>query len=571
MTRLRKSIEWSTKELRVPRQMRVDAVRLFMGFHYSEDGSEKRAPVNMLALAVMIYVRLLAARAPRAMFSTRVTELKPTAANMELAINMIPEEIKLGATFQRMVLEALFSPWGVVKCGLHTVGQALGHDVGEPFVDNVTMDDHFIDMNARHMDQIDYEGNDYWLDYEDVMESNWADKKSLIGLQPDDYTTRGTYGEDRAESTPGGESSETFADKLWVRDVWLPNESLLVSLHIKTDKIFKVVEWDGPGRGPYYKLGFTDVPGNLLPLPPVGLWRDLHELGNSLFRKLGNQADGQKSVMIFPGGSNEGAENFKRAKDQDGITYPAGKKPDVISTTGIDQKTLAFFMQVQQLSSYVAGNLDSLGGLAPQTSTVGQDKLISDAAGAQLRGMSAATIDVARDVFKALAYYEWNDPLKRRTLEKPIPESGGMTINVDFTRKSKKGKFDSYNLDIDVHSLQDDSPSLRLQKLMTFVERLVLPLAPLIQQVGGSIDVQAILQQAAKYADMPDASELVTFMDQPPVAGAGQASEPAGKPANTTRQYDRVSSAGQTPGGASANMQQILMAGNQGGGQPPAQ
>jgi hypothetical protein len=146
-----------------------------------------------------------------------------------------------------------------------------------------------------------------------------------------------------------------------------------------------------------------------------------------------------------------------------------------------------------------------------------------------------------------------------------------MTINVDFTRKSKKGKFDSYNLDIDVHSLQDDSPSLRLQKLMTFVERLVLPLAPLIQQVGGSIDVQAILQQAAKYADMPDASELVTFMDQPPVAGAGQASEPAGKPANTTRQYDRVSSAGQTPGGASANMQQILMAGNQGGGQPPAQ
>jgi hypothetical protein len=566
MDRLRQSIKWSTKELRIPRQNRIEAAKLFVGAHYSRDGLEKRVPVNMLALAVMIYVRLLAARAPRAMFSTRVISQKPTAANMELAINMIPEEIKLGRTLQQMVLEALFSPWGVVKCGLHTVGQALGHDVGEPFVDNVTMDDHFIDMNAKHGDLIDYEGNDYWLDYKDVMESSWAMEKALVDLKPDDYTTRGENGEDRTESTAGREPSDTFSDKLWMRDVWLPNEKLLITYGIKNERIFKVVEWDGPERGPYYKLGFTDVPGQLMPLPPVGLWRDLHELGNSLFRKLENQADGQKSVMAFRGGDSESVQNFKNAKDQDGITY-TGTEPALLATPGVDQKTLAFFMQVQQLSSYVAGNLDSLGGLAPQTATVGQDKLISEAAGAQLRGMSDSTTDVVRDIFKALAYYEWNDPIKRRLLEKPVPGMAGMTIPVDFSKKSKKGKFDSYNLDIDVFSMQENSPTIMLQKLMTFVERLVLPLAPLIQQVGGSIDVQAILQQAAKYADMPDASELVTFVDQPPLENAGQAGAPAGKPANTTRQYDRVSSAGQTPGGASANMQQLLLGGNPGGDQ----
>ena len=563
MKRLRTSIKWSNEQLKFPRQKRVEAVKLFTGFHYMEGGLPKRVPVNMLALAVTIYIRLLAARAPRAMFSTRVVSQKPTAANMELAINMIPEEIKLGDTLQRMVLEALFSPWGIVKCGLHTVGQALGHNYGEPFVDNVTFDDYFIDMNAKHRDKIDYEGNDYWLDYEEVMESDWADKKSLRDLQPDDYTSRGIDGEDRAESTGHRESSEVLADKLWIRDVWLPKEELIVTYGIKSNRVFNIIDHKEPDRGPYYKLGFTDVPGNLLPLPPVGLWRDLHELGNSLFRKLDNQAKGAKSVMAFPGGNQEGANAFKAAKDQDGITYPAGGKPEVISTPGVDQKTLAFQMHVQQLSSYVAGNLDSLGGLSVQTSTVGQDKLISEAAGAQLRDMSSKTVSVVRDIFKALAYYEWTDPIKRRLLEKPIPGGVDATIPVEFSKKSKQGKFSSYDLDIDPFSGQDDSPTLRLQKLMTFVERLVLPLSPLIQQVGGNIDVQEILRQAAKYADMPDASELVTFMDQPPVAG--QASEPTGKPANTTRQYDRVSSAGQTQRGASQNMQQLLMGGDPGG------
>jgi hypothetical protein len=296
-------------------------------------------------------------------------------------------------------------------------------------------------------------------------------------------------------------------------------------------------------------------------LPPVGLWRDLHELGNSLFRKLENQADGQKAVMAFRGGQNEDAENFKNAKDQSGITYTSSK-PELLATPGVDSKTLAFFLQVQTLSSYVAGNLDSLGGLAPITSTVGQDKLISEAAGAQMRDMSAKTIAVTRDIFKALAYYEWNDPIKQRTLEKQIPGID-MTIPVKWNSRSKKGKFSSYELDVDVYSMQDDSPSLRLQKLMTFVERLVIPLAPMIQQVGGNIDVQAILRQAAKYADMPDAAEIVTFMDQLPQAGGGQ--EPASMPSNITRTYERVGRSGQTKRGADANLQQLLMGGDPGG------
>ena len=97
--RLCNSIDWSNRQLEHPRKKRLEATKFFLGHHYSEGGAEKRQPVNFLMLAVSIYIRLLAARAPRALFSTKEPELKFTAANLELAVNQIPKEIALQKTF----------------------------------------------------------------------------------------------------------------------------------------------------------------------------------------------------------------------------------------------------------------------------------------------------------------------------------------------------------------------------------------------------------------------------------------------------------------------------------------
>lgn len=552
-SRLRKSVQWSCRQFETPRQKRVEAIRQYVGSHYSDGGAEKRVPTNLLKLAVDIYVRQLAARAPRVLITTKQAELKPTAANLELAINQIPDEIGLGDTLRRLVTEALFS-LGIVKVGLHTVGQILGNNYGAPFVDIVTMDDYFCDASAKRRDLIQYEGNDYWLPYEEVMEADWIDKDKRDGLRPDEYTVTGPAGEERAESVSTNESANLFKERLWLRDVWLPAEKLLVTYGVKSERLLKVVEWDGPNRGPYHVLGYSDVPGNLLPLPPVAVWRDLHELANGLFRKLANQADSQKSVLGFTGGNEDCVTDFQKAKDGDGIRY-TGSQPQVLSAGGINQTTLAFYLQSRDLYSYFAGNLDSLGGLAPMAQTVGQDRLLSEAASAQLRDMAAKTVDLVRDVFRALAWYEWHDPVKSRTLEKPIPGTE-LSIAVPWDRSSRRGRFDLYDLDIDVYSLQDDSPGLKLQKLGAVVQQYVLPLAPLIQQQGGTIDVQAILRLVAKYSDLPELGEVVTFMDNPNLA---EGSDPAKMPQQTTRTYERVNRPGATERGKSQILQQALL------------
>ena len=556
-SRLKASIAWSERQIEFQKRKRLNAIQEFTGYHYAVDGAQHRVPVPMLALAVQIYVRQLAARAPRALCTTKCREYKPIAANMELAINQIPDEIGLSSTLRRMVMEALFSI-GVVKVGLYEVGHALEHKYGCPFVDVVPLDNYFLDMSAKEIDSICYEGNQYWLDYDDVMESDWLEKSDRDELKPDEYTIVGVAGEPRAEGISSDGSADQYHDRLWLRDIWLPKEKMLLTMGAQTQQLLKVVEWDGPDCGPYYKLGYCEVPGNLLPLPPVSLWKDLHELGNRLFRKLGKEAESFKSVLGFQGGDEESVNNFKNASDGDGIRY-TGSPPVPLQTSGVDQRTLAFYLQCRDLFSYFAGNLDNLGGLEPQAKTLGQDKLLTAAASAQMQDMADRTASVIRDIFYALAYYEWNDPVKKRKLEKPIPGTES-NILVDWNRKSKKGKFEDYEIDIDVYSLQDNSPGVRLQKLGMIMQQYIMPLAGQIQQAGGTIDVQTIMKLVAKYSDFPELEDIVQWSDVQPdnmKQGESQANQGGGDKTVT-----RVGQPGMSRQGADASLTQQLMGGN---------
>jgi hypothetical protein len=294
-----------------------------------------------------------------------------------------------------------------------------------------------------------------------------------------------------------------------------------------------------------------------MPLPAVALWRDLHDLGNSLFRKLANGADSEKTCLGFRQ-DDEGVSQFKNARDGEGFKYN-GSDPKVLKAGGINPQTMLFFLQSRDLMSYFAGNLDSLGGLGAQSETAAQDKLISGAASAQLDDMSDQTITATEDVFKSLAYYEWSDPKKKRVLMKSIP-GVGWKLPVEFgPAQRRNAKFGAFYLKVDVHSMQKDSPSVKLQKLEAIVNKFVLPLEPAIEMQGGIIDVKSILRRAGEYANFPEADEFVIFVDnlediqRGPASGAG-----VGKPANTSRTYEHTSVPSQQS--QAAQMAQQLMA-----------
>ena len=552
--RLQDAVEWSVRQLQAPRQARVDAVRQFVGSHYSDHGAEKRVPVNQIELAVTIYLRHLAARAPRVMVSSRVDELKPFARSMELALNQVPEEIGLASTFRRVVLEALFGI-GVAKVGIAAGGDSsLGHDSGRTFVDLVNPDDYFLDMAAKSRETIQYEGNDYWLDVETARDMGWE------GLEPDEHTTHGEGGAQRAEGVGKDTGAPLLYEQVHLRDVWVVAENRLITYAVKTKQVLRNLPWDGPEGGPYYTLSFSDVPGNLMPLPPVAMWRDLHELSNDLFRKLAKQAMAKKTVAAFPGGNEDSVNALKLTSDGEGLKY-SGAKPEQITLGGIDAPTLAFFLQCKDLSSYMAGNLDSLGGLGPVSDTATQDEAIGQAAGARMASMKASVTEWARRVWKALAWYEWTDPLRRRVIAKPV-DGTDMVVVREWSAETREGDFLDFNLEIDPYSMEDDTPASRLQKVRAVIMELVLPAMPLIQQQGGSLDFRALMDLVARLGNVDELRGLVRFGE--PIEGeraAGGSGSPSFKPAKTERTYTRRNVPGASRSGKDDVMGRILMGG----------
>ncbi len=555
---LRAAVDWSLTQLETPRRNRVDAIRQFVGAHYSDNGPEHRVPTNMIELAATIYVHQLAARAPRVMVSTTTQRLKPFAKDMELALNDIPDEIGLGKTMQRAVLEALFGV-GVCKVGLASSGQSeYDHEYGEPFVDPISLDDYFCDMSAKSYDTVQFEGNDYWLPVEAARAL--CEEDDAKEIEPDEHTVVGESGVERAEGVGVSEGADLYRDKVWLRDVWLPDSGQLVTYGVQNKKLFRVVDWDGPRSGPYYRLSFSEVPGNIMPLPPVALWRDLHELGNSLFRKLAKQADGKKRVTAFGGGNDESVEALRRAQDGEGMRYD-GQPPQNIDVGGIDAPTLAFYLQTRDLFSYFSGNLDTLGGLAPMTDTVGQEGMLNEASSARIDRMRERTLEFAGEIFEALAWYEWTDPVRERTVQKPV-EGTDITIPVRWSPETRDGDFLDYNLEIDAFSMAPDTPGGRLQKIGVALERFVFPIMDTIQSQGGKIDIQKLVEIVAQLSNTPELADIVVFGERPPEGDpqrGGDATPRTAKPAHTTRTYERVNRPGATRHGKDDVMSRILM------------
>lgn len=550
-------VEASRRQLEFTYREHVDSIEQFVGNHYKENGTRKATPTNLLELAVTIYERLLAARTPKCLVTTEMPELRYFAENFSLVLNQLPNEIGLGDTIRRAVKSAMFT-MGVVKIGI--AGTDPRPNIGdEPFVSLVNIDDYFVDMSARSWDEIQFEGNDYWMDTETISQVYGVD------LPGDDYSGDSTTGIKQANAISSGEARTPLHARVLLRDVYLVRENTMLTYAVQTQKEIARRPWDGPEGTPYVKLWFSDVPGNLMPLPPVAVWKDLHVLANQIYRKLAKQAVSKKTLAGVTGGSDEEVRRIKLAEDGTAVRV-SGSHIDKIDIGGIDNGNLAFFLQNRDIFSLLAGNLDALGGLSPQSDTAAQDKLITEAASARIKAMSDRTTAFARAIFKRLAWYVWTDPVRVRKVRKYGSKEFNVGVNVKWDPKTRDGDFLDYNFDISVFSMQDDSPATRMQKLQNVFNSFVIPLQGMIQQQGGYIDVSALMDYIGKNVNLPELTDFVKFqnaMPQPsPSAGLPQPSYVSTKSPNSHRVYERVNRPGSmSERGKSAVLSQILLGG----------
>jgi len=564
------AVKDSYKKLEPFRSKRQRLIAAFCGSEYNggeyagttySNSEVRKVYVNLLALATNIYVRQLAARAPTARVVTPFTALRPTASDFTIACKSVAKDVQLDRLLHRVATDSLMSPMSTVKVGLKQVGveDVYGSEVPvtETFIDLVSFDDYVQDISARSAYHPKFKGDRYYLSLDELYE-RYPDSKKFVKAE-DELGPQDEEGTDRAESishTPYGTDTDGIK-KVALQDVYLLDERIMVTYLVGKDtKPLDIRDWDGSDEGPYFSVWYHDVPDNAMPLAPFSLIRNLHDLANSLFRRLAHQAKSKKSLVGFD--NEESAKRFQKAQDGDGIHWD-GQKPENIGSGGIDQQCLAMFIQVKDMFSWTAGNLDSMGGLSAQSETAKQDKMIAVAANAQIADMQEAMAAFAQKVFREVCWYEWTDPIRKRILEKPIPGTT-MTIPIMWAPETRKGEFLDFNFYILPQSMQDEDPAAKIAKLNNVMMQMIIPLLPMFQEQGYQLDAKQWVELISDYSNLPELEKILVATEVPAetrgIVGDSMAS---GMPSQTHRTYERINRPGATRHGKDAALVQTLM------------
>lgn len=583
--RLRDAMRCSAQALRPWREEYIALKKRYAGSHYGGNQGGQKTPTNLLQLALRIYQRQLISGQPRAIVTTNYQGAKLEAYEFQLALNHMLLMMDIRSTLQIVVKEALFR-MGILKVGITPVempnATSWSTDAGMPYADPVLFEDWLHDTTAHRLEEMSWCGNRYRVRLDALRESPLFDPELVSGLKPKDG---GSTGIDDLGGGAGSDSNqksnlmsgnrvfdEEYTDYVTLWDIWLPFEQLVVTLcDDDSQKPLRIVEWDGPRRGPYHVLAFDILPGNVVPVSQGQSLADVHDLINSLYRKMGRQAERQKTVTFASGisASDGTSQAIIDAADGETVRCDDPRAVQEFRMGGVDQATLGFSQVLQNVFSYLGGNLDSLGGLGRMADTVGQEEIISRSSNTLVSEMQNTTVEFVKAVTTSIGFYMWSDPTLIMDLTKPLPMLGGATGKLPFRWGpwSRTESWYRFIMDVEPYSLRSRGPGERLQTLMQVVTQVLMPMQPFMQQKGGGINVEELLRVIARYGDMDELPDIVEFSGAPIDQGPGIGVSSSGgsaptMPAQTERTYVRKSvSAGPSQPNQQMQLAQALMSG----------
>ena len=574
-SRLCEAAVYSRKQLEHGRQKRAEAIEMSIGAHWSERTARVRQPVNFLGQYMNLTSRSLVSDNPRVMLSTMVRPQQDAVKFAQEWVNRQVKRVNLADVLHRATVDALL--WfGVAKVALTSpLDSAAAQSrlaAGDPAAWCVSPDDYVIDMKARGPSAVGYEGHRYRVPVERANEL-------LVGRggEPLQANDREQYNEDGTERAStlalSYEVDKTdYRDHADVWELWIPSLSEVWSFRCdetggptpeSDGEPLSVQPWVGHRGGPYTRLEFALVPDNLIGIGPVmQLLVDLHQLANSIFRKLQRQVNRLKKLTVYGRANEQDAAEVKKANDGDmlGVTDVTQLREVILG--GVAPMLYEFFVAVQQLFNWFGGNVSLQAGLGQAASTATQEKLLASASNATVAAMQAKTVEFAARVMERMGWYWWQDPDRVMELElapHSAPEYSRTVRLHPYGSVDRAGRpramrrqvpFDQLDLMVDPFSMRHRTPEVMAGLLMESVERMFMPLAGLAQQQGVTLNVHELFRRIGDYRSMPDLASVFSIEQPPQQAGGGSAGagvpETPGSRAPTHSIYERRGE-GETP------------------------
>jgi hypothetical protein len=577
LARLRTSIRWSRERLR---RFRVNYKRLveqFVTENYSDRyGTTAEVLINMLGLAVDVNVLHLAPSQPQVLITSDYPEYGPTAHSFEIAINADFKQMDMETVFREVAMDAWFAV-GIVKIFLAEGNPREFYDqlidVGELKVESVSLDNWVHDCRSRKFNNCAYFGDCREERLYDIQTSELysnTDKLTPVsGNSQYDEFGEEPVGELTTEGAADDESTPVDMVKLW--DIFLPREQLLITLpddrHNQSGPVYplRVVDWQGPKHGPYHLLSLLDVPENVMPTSPGMQLQNMHELANSLLRKLRDQARRQKNVTAVASSADGDAKVYRDAADGDLIRVADMQNINEVRAGGIDAQNHGFAVWLMQQFDQHAGNLQLLGGLSPSAGTLGQEELLMQQNSARMQKQKGKMHKLVRAVAKDIAWYRWHDQFFDPPVTKTLPGMEYIKAKGSFHPLDRLGGFIDYNLEIEPHSLEYMPPAKKLAVLQQVLGQTILPMMPIMMEQGLMLNMEHIIKLISRYANLPELVDSIIFAKgETEPRPEGKSPDSVMRPPVTTRQNVRVNRPGATHQDQNDLLARQLMGGGNG-------
>jgi len=546
--RLFKAVEHSYRELRQFRDLNKSLIEDYAGPAYTGDDTQPVKYINLMAQAVEAYTMLLVGSNPQVCAETYDPSLKGFANHFVVALNNLLDEIEVRDTFKEWVRNSFFG-MGVIKIHMADSGEVVAEgdvlmDPGSPFASVVSLDDWVHDASARKWTECTFQGDMYRIPF-DELDNGFFNEEAVKDLQPS-----GTISEtgERVDnlSREGNANQSEFEDMIDLIDIYIPRDGLIYTFVIDDRRIcslkgdaIAVTEWIGDEVGPYKKLCLTSVPDNTMPIPPASMWSPLDKLANNLMRKAARQAKRAKQVLTYTPQGAEGASRIKQASDGAMVEVQDVSEVQPVSLGGVDPAVNAFMLQSMELFDRMSGNLSAILGLGTSAESVGQEKLIHGATSRMEESMQATVMYAANQVVKELAQLLWEDKYKTIKGQMSLDGHPSMTAESNWTPDDREGMFSDYKIQLDIYSMSYQGPGERMMVINQLLQQMYAPLLPILQQQGGTIDMQALTAKYAQMLNQPSLSEIVVFNEPVQMPEAGPSQEGQGKSPVSNRTYTR--------------------------------
>ena len=567
--RLLKAVKSSRDALEPFRRVRKELIKDYVGSWYAESGAENKTLVNLINQTARIYTVALAANNPQVLVSTPKTETLAFARRFEVNLNKLVSDMALDKTFRAIVLDAFFClGCGVVMMrdtdtrfhGILESEEDVWLDPGEPWFNRVSLDDLILDMPAKELSKMRYCGHRYRADYEKVMDEPGYSKKVRDKLSPTSRSHHDSTGAARdIASNWGSAEDDDLKDMIWLMDVWIAENNSIVTMACDQDLPPLIErEWIGSQAGPYKFLSLGETPDNVIPTSPAINLKGMHDLQNRLHRRMEDDSDAHRVVNVYPPNMADDAERLRTAERN---SWQRGTSPEQIKQFemgGIDQRDMAMATFLQNEYDRFAGNLQAMGGLGAQASTVGQEEIISGNVARNVADMRMAVVSFASECVLDLGRLMWED--QTLELQTSIPVGNiGIEVSSNWMPDYRQGTFEDYEFRVEPYSMVFKTPEQHLQELFQVLRELA-PLWPMFQASGATFDAEAIVDEIARLKNRPEFRKFITFTD--PMGALGGDENTVRQAANTTRTNIRRNiSDGGTADARNSAMIQTLMGG----------